>query len=172
MTMRETIFQAARLSRPKHGRDRSFHGSLVAIKPAPLGDKLLLLALAEVQGPKLGLIKGVFRLRSQQTGPLRDDLILLAPDSVEGFHRGADEGFPGGADDGVRKLHPGALGYAGLVSLSVLSQGGEGIKRIATTMLPEVRHSASGRDPTSMQGPKGWFSVPAKSAVSISEVDR
>ena len=93
-TMRETIFQAARLSRPKHGRDRSFLRGLIAKKLAPLGDKLLLLALAEVQGPKLGLIKRVFRLRSQQTGPLRDDLVLLAPDPVETFHRGADEGFP------------------------------------------------------------------------------
>ena len=37
----------------------------------------------------------------------------------------------------MRELHPGALGHAGVVSLSVLSQGGEGIERIATTVVPE-----------------------------------
>ena len=113
-TKRETIFRATRLSRPEHGRDRSFLRGLVAKKLAPLGDKLLLLALAEVQGPKLGLIKRVFRLRSQQTGPLRDHLVLLASDSIKGFHRRADKGFPR-ADDGLRKLHPGTLSHASVV---------------------------------------------------------
>ena len=128
-TKREAIFQAARLSRPKHGRDRSFLGSLIAVKLALLGNKLMLLAPAEVLGKKLGLFKGVFRLLSHQTGPLRDDLTLLHSDPMKDF--------TGGADDGVRELHPGALGHAGVVSLSVLSQGGEGVERFATTIVPE-----------------------------------
>ena len=114
---------------PKHRGGGPSCGSLVAKKPAPFGSQLLLLALAEVLGQKLGLFKGVFRLLSHQTGPLRNNLILLHPDSVLDF--------PGRADDGLRKLHPGALCHAGVVSLSVLSQGGKGIKRIATTMVPK-----------------------------------
>ena len=37
----------------------------------------------------------------------------------------------------MRELHPGALGHAGVVSLSVLSQRGEGIECIATAMVPK-----------------------------------
>ena len=114
---------------PKHGGDGPFLWGLVAKKLAPLGNQLLLLALAEVLGQKLGLFKGVFRLRSHQTGPLRDDLTLLHSDSMKDF--------TGRADDGVGKLHPGALCHAGVVSLSVLGQRGEGIERIATAMVPE-----------------------------------
>jgi len=44
---------------PKHGGDGPFNGGLVAVKPAPLGGQLLLLAFAEIQGPKLGHINGV-----------------------------------------------------------------------------------------------------------------
>jgi len=135
-TIREAIFQANRLSRPKHGRDRSFLRGLVAKKLAPLGDKLLLLALAEVQGPKLGPVKGVFGLRSQQTYPVREDLILLASDSIKGFLVRTDIGFPR-ADDGLRELHPGTLGHTSVVPLGELSQGGEGVERIATTMVPK-----------------------------------
>ena len=44
---------------PKHGGDGPFNGSLVAVKPAHLGGQFLLLAFAEIQGPKLGHINGV-----------------------------------------------------------------------------------------------------------------
>ena len=64
---------------PKHGGDGPFLGSLVAVKLAPLGNKLMLLALAKVLGPKLGLNKGVIGLRSHVTCPLRDYLLLLDP---------------------------------------------------------------------------------------------
>jgi hypothetical protein len=131
---------------PKHGGDGPFLGSLVAKKLAPLGDQLLLLVLAHVQGPKLGHYHGVFRLGIHQTRPLRDDLVFLAPDSVEGFHRRADEGFSG-ANDGLRKLHPSTLGHAGVVSLSVLGQGGEGIERIAATAVPKGEALCLGERP-------------------------
>ena len=36
------------------------------------------------------------------------------------------------ADDRTGELHPGSLGHAAVFSLSVLGQGGEGIKHIAT----------------------------------------
>ena len=124
---------------PKHGGDGPFLGSLVAKKLAPLGDQLLLLVLAEVLGQKLGLYKGVFRLRSHQTGPLRDDLALLHSDSMKDF--------TGRADDGVGKLHPGALCHAGVVPLSVLGQGGEGIERIAATAVPEGEALCLGERP-------------------------
>ena len=131
---------------PKHGGDGPFLGSLVAKKLAPLGNQLMLLALAHLLGPKLGHYHWVFRLGIHQTRPLRDDLVLLAPDSVEGFHRGADEGFSG-ANDGFRKLHPSTLGHAGVVSLSVLGQGGEGIERIAATAVPKGEALCLGERP-------------------------
>ena len=57
INMKEAIFQA-NLGHPKHGGDRPLNGGLVAVELAPLGGKLLLLALAQVQGPKLGHPRG------------------------------------------------------------------------------------------------------------------
>jgi len=57
--IKDTNCRANLLCLPKHGGDGPFNGSLVAKKPAPLGSQLLLLALAEIQGPKLGHINGV-----------------------------------------------------------------------------------------------------------------
>ena len=131
---------------PEHGGDGPFLGSLVAKKLAPLGNQLLLLVLAHLYGPKLGLVKEVLGLRSQQTCPIREDLVLLASDSIESFHRGTDEGFPG-ADDGVRKLHPCALSHAGVVSLRVLCQGSESIERIAATAVPKGEALCLGERP-------------------------
>jgi hypothetical protein len=37
----------------------------------------------------------------------------------------------------LRKLHPGTLGHTSVVPLGELCQGGEGIKRVATTMVPK-----------------------------------
>ena len=70
---------------PKHGGDGPFNGSLVAVKPAPLGGQFLLLAFAEIQGPKLGHINGVTYLGIHQTRPLMDDLVLHAPGPVKDF---------------------------------------------------------------------------------------
>ena len=53
--------------------------SLVAVKLLPLGNQLLLLALAKVLGPKLGLNTGVLGLHGHVTCPLRDYLLLLDP---------------------------------------------------------------------------------------------
>ena len=128
-TMREAIFQAARLSRPKHGRYRSFLGSHIAVKLALHGNKLMLNALAEVLGPKLGLNKRVIGLHSTVACPLRDILMLLNHNSVEDLSSRAD--------NRTGELHPGALGSAAVFSLSVLGQGGEGVKRIATHAAPK-----------------------------------
>ena len=91
MIMGEAIFQANRLSRPKHGRDRSFLRSLIAVKLALLGNKLLLLALAEVLGPKLSLNKRVIGLHNHVTCPLSDILMLLNHNSVEDLSSRADD---------------------------------------------------------------------------------
>ena len=131
---------------PKHGGNRPFLGSLVTKKLAPLGNQLLLLALAHFQGPKLGLVKRVLGLRSQQTYPVREDLVLLASGSIKGFHGGADKGFPR-ADDGLRKLHPGTLGHTSVVPLGELCQGGERIEGIATTTVPEGEALCLGERP-------------------------
>ena len=103
---------------PKHGGDGPFNGSPVAVKPAPLGGQFLLLAFAEIQGPKLGHINGVTYLGIHQTRPLRDDLGLLLSDPVLNFPGSTNDGVGG---DDVRKLHPGGLCHAGVVPLSVLS---------------------------------------------------
>ena len=129
---------------PKHGGDEPFNGSLVAKKPAPLGRQLLLLALAEIQSPKLGHINGVMYLGIHQTRPLRDDLSLLLSDPMLSFPSSTNDGV---RDDGVRKLHPGGLSHAGVVPLSVLSQGGESIKRITTTIVPKGEALCLGERP-------------------------
>ena len=132
--IKDTNCRANLLCLPKHGGDGPFNESLVAKKPAPLGNQLLLLALAEIQSPKLGHINGVTYLGIHQTRPLRDDLGLLLSDPMLSFPGSTNDGL---GDDGVRKLHPGGLSHAGVVSLSVLSQGGEGVKRITTTIVPK-----------------------------------
>jgi len=132
--IKDTNCRANLLCLPKHGGDGPFDESLVAKKPAPLGNQLLLLALAEIQSPKLGHINGVTYLGIHQTRPLRDDLSLLLSDPVLNFPGSTNDGLGG---DGVRKLHLCTLGHAGVVSMSELSQRGEGIECIATTMVPK-----------------------------------
>ena len=77
---------------PKHGGDRPFLESPFAVKLAPLGNQLLLPALAHLLGPKLGHLHGVIGLHSHVTCPLRDILVLLNHNSVEDFPGRADNG--------------------------------------------------------------------------------
>ena len=64
---------------PKHGGDRPFLGSLVAVQLALLGNQLLLLALAHLLGPKLCHFHGVLGLHTHVTCLLRDIVLLLDP---------------------------------------------------------------------------------------------
>ena len=114
ISMQEAIFQA-NLALPKHVRNGSFDGVLVAKQPTPLGGKLLLLALAEVQGPKLGLPHGVLGLDSHETRPLRDVVFLLDSDSLKDWTIGVNYR--------ARKLHPSVFGHATVNSLRVLGKG-------------------------------------------------
>ena len=122
---------------PKHGGDGSFYGGPVAEEPAPLCKEVLLPALPLVHSELLPSRQRVLHLRAQEARCLRDIVLLLDPPIDRAIRKG----------DGFGDFHPRALHLAMVDSLRILSQGGEGIERIATTTVPKGEALCLGERP-------------------------
>lgn len=99
----------------------------------------MLLAFAQIQGPKLGLPQGVLRLGSHEACPLRHVVFLLNSDSLPyRAIRGRDS---------ARNLHPRVFRHTTVSFLRILGQGGEGIHCVTTHTVPEGEALCLGEGP-------------------------
>ena len=157
----------ARISRaPKHRGHRPFLRGPGAKELALFRDELLLIALPQGRGHELSLLLRVKVVGLQIHEPCRLVNVILLSDS------GSLLNYATGRCDYPDEYLGCVLHLATVHSLGILGQGAKASSVSPPMWALKVRHSASGSDPTSMLGPtvECWLKVPAKNAVSFSEV--